>query len=112
METEINPKKVSFWDPIRNLSILVMLGGIFGLISVLLIFLINPLHGLAIALVSIGLIISSVGLIKMRRWALYSFTAVVIFEVIGAFYSIINQVATILTALVLVFFWIKSKKFS
>ena len=82
-------------------------GVIFGLGGLTLI------HG-------IGLVVVSFGIRHMRRWALYTFTALTVLAVGVSLYSFATEPAGDLTdfvdagiqALVLVYFWAISKKFT
>lgn len=67
----------------------------------------------------VGLVVVSFGLRQMRRWALYTFTALTILAVIVSIYSFttspkqeLAEFADVaIQALVLVYFWVISKKF-
>ena len=92
---------------------LLLLGGfgksgiIFGLGGIALI------HG-------IGLVVVSFGIKRMRRWALYTFTALTVLALGASLYSFATESAGDLTdfadvgiqALVLVYFWAISKRFT
>ena len=68
----------------------------------------------------IGLVVVSFGIRHMRRWALYTFTALTVLAVGVSLYSFATEPAGDLTdfadagiqALVLVYFWAISKKFT
>jgi len=68
----------------------------------------------------IGLVVVSFGIRHMRRWALYTFTALTVLAVGVSLYSFATTPAGDLTdfadagiqALVLVYFWAISKKFT
>jgi len=68
----------------------------------------------------IGLVVVSFGIRKMRRWALYTFTALTVLAVVASLYSFATEPAGDLIdfadvgiqALVLVYFWAISKRFT
>ena len=68
----------------------------------------------------IGLVVVSFGIRHMRRWALYTFTALTVLAVGVSLYSFATEPAGDLTdfadagiqALVLIYFWAISKKFT
>ena len=71
-------------------------------------------------LLGIGLIVAGYGLGRMRKWALYVFTALSVTEVIYVFYSFMNSpkqninalLLPVIELLVLIYLWSISKKFN
>jgi len=122
---EVKPKAPVF---VIIIAWLMLLGGIGSLlITAPLLFLggigksgvILGLGGLTL-IRGIGLVVVSFGIRYMRRWALYTFTALTVLAVGVSLYSFATEPAGDLTdfvdagiqALVLVYFWAISKKFT
>ena len=122
---EVKPKAPVF---VIIIAWLMLLGGIGSLlITAPLLFLggigksgvIFGLGGLTL-IRGIGLVVVSFGIRHMRRWALYTFTALTVLAVGVSLYSFATTPAGDLTdfadagiqALVLVYFWAISKKFT
>jgi len=122
---EVKPKAPVF---VIIIAWLMLLGGIGSLlITAPLLFLggigksgvIFGLGGLTL-IRGIGLVVVSFGIRHMRRWALYTFTALTVLAVGVSLYSFATEPAGDLTdfvdagiqALVLVYFWAISKKFT
>jgi len=105
MEIGTNLEKSSFLSPVKNISILLLIGGIGSLIM---------------ALPYVGLITTSFGLRKMKKWGLYGYTAIAIFALFGPIYyfltshgtDTIQLVSVAVEILFLVYFWRISKKFN
>ncbi|MFH1233887.1 MAG: hypothetical protein V1649_04550 [Patescibacteria group bacterium] len=104
---------------VKIIAWLMLLGGIGQLFSVLLFLLISPIFGTLQLLVAVGLIITSFGLHGMKKWALYVFTVITTLALGAATYSFLTsskkEVIEFMFAgiqiLVLIYFWVISKKF-
>lgn len=120
MEVGTNIEKSSFLSPIKNISILLLISGIVSLIIALPFLIISTFLGIIQLIVAVGLIATSFGLRKMKRWALYGYTVITLLNVIGAIYSFVTSrtidnillITTIVFVAVLIYFWINSKKFN
>ena len=73
--------------------------------------------GMIMLLISIGLIVVSFGLRHMKRWGLYTYTALVVLTIVqvalefgGEGFSILLYILAVMVAF-LVCFWVISKKF-
>ena len=120
MEIGTNLEKSSFLSPVKNISILLLIGGIGSLIMVLPYLIISTFLGVIQLIIAVGLIATSFGLRKMKKWALYGYTIVTLLDVIGAIYSFVTSrtidtislITTIVLVAVLIYFWIISKQFN
>jgi len=98
---------------------LMLLGGIGKLLMVLPFLLISPALGILQLLIAVGIIATSFGLRRMRRWVLYVFTAITVLGVGISSYSFLTSptkeieefVDAGIYVLVLVYLWAISKKF-
>src|SRR3989344_596218 len=122
---EVKPKAPVF---VIIISLLMLLGGIGSLLLTAPLLLLGGigksgiifgLGGLAL-IRGIGLVVVSFGIRHMRRWALYTFTALTVLAVGVSLYSFATEPAGDLTdfadagiqALVLIYFGANSKKFT
>ena len=70
MEIGTDLEKSSFLSPVKNISVLLLLGGIGSLFMVLPLLLFSSVLALLELIVAVGLIFTSFGLRKMKKWAL------------------------------------------
>ena len=120
MEIGTNIEKSSFLSPVKNISILLLIGGIGSLFLVLPYLIVSTFLGMAQLIVAVGLIATSFGLRKMKKWALYGYSIIALLNVVGAVYSFIASraidtillIETVVLVAVLVYFWAISKKFN
>ena len=120
MEIGTDLEKSSFLSPVKNMSILLLLGGIGSLFLVLPYMIISTFLGILQLIVGVGLIVTSVGLRKMKRWGLYGYTIIAIFALFEPIYyfltsrgtDTIQLVSVAVEILFLIYFWKISKKFS
>ncbi len=120
METETGIEKSSFLSPVKNISVLLLLGGIGSLLMVLPFLLFSLFLGIFYLITGIGFIVTSFGLRGMKKWALYSYTVIVVLGFIVSLYSFftshnIDKVQLIsfgVEILILIYFWSISKKFT
>jgi hypothetical protein len=119
MEVGTDLEKSSFLSPVKNISILLLLGGIGSLFMVLPLLLIKPVLGLLQLVIAVGLIATSFGLRGMKKWGLYGYTIITVLAVISTIYSFlasrsIDKVqlgAVVIQILILIYFWKISKRF-
>lgn len=120
MEIGTNLEKSSFLSPVKNISILLLIGGIGSLFVALPYLLISPFLGLLQLVIAVGLIATSFGLRKMKKWGLYGYTAIAALALFGIIYNFLAShgkdtmqiVAAIVEVLFLIYFWRISKKFN
>ena len=120
MEIGTNLEKSSFLSPVKNISILLLIGGIGSLIMALPYLIISTFLGMLQLIIAVGLITTSFGLRKMKKWGLYGYTAIAIFALFGPIYyfltshgtDTIQLVSVAVEILFLVYFWRISKKFN
>ncbi|KKS89100.1 MAG: hypothetical protein UV65_C0039G0006 [Parcubacteria group bacterium GW2011_GWF2_43_11] len=120
MEIGTDLEKSSFLSPVKNISIFLLIGGIGSLILVLPYLIISTFLGVIQLIIAVGLIATSFGLRKMKKWALYGYTVIALLNVIGAIYTFIIShtigttllIETIVLVAVLIYFWAISKKFN
>ncbi len=100
------------------ISWLMLLGGILQLPIALLSFFIDTFNGVLIFAIAIISIVTSFGLRKMKKWALYIFTVMTVLSIAQIAYwyiltgSITNSTILLVQIIILVYFWIIYKKFS
>lgn len=119
MEVGTDLEKSSFLSPVKNISILLLLGGIGSLFMVLPFLLIKPVLGLLELIIAVGLIITSFGLRGMKKWGLYGYTIITALAIIGTIYSFLSSRsvdniqlgAAVIQVLILIYFWKISKRF-
>jgi hypothetical protein len=104
---------------VKIIAWLMLLGGIGSLFIVMPYLIVNIFLAIVQLLIATGLIVTSIGLHKMKKWALYMYTVI---TVIGAgstlylfFSSIDREITDFVTIgieiLVLIYLWSISKKF-
>ena len=119
MEVGTDLEKSSFLSPVKNISVLLLLGGIGSLFMVLPLLLIKPTLALLELIIAVGLIVTSFGLRAMKKWALYGYTIITVLAIISTIYSFLSShnidsiqlVAAVIQTLILVYFWKISKRF-
>lgn len=119
MEIGTDLEKSSFLSPVKNISILLLLGGIGSLFMVLPLLLLKPILGLLQLIIAVGLISTSFGLRGMKKWGLYGYTIITALAAISTTYSFlisrnIDKVelgALVIQILILIYFWKISKRF-
>ncbi|OFW53670.1 MAG: hypothetical protein A2163_08460 [Actinobacteria bacterium RBG_13_35_12] len=119
MEIGTDLEKSSFLSPVKNISVLLLLGGIGSLFMVLPLLLFSSVLALLELIVAVGLIVTSFGLRKMKKWALYGYTAITILAIISTIYSFLSSrsidnielIAAVIQTLILIYFWKISKRF-
>jgi hypothetical protein len=113
MENQINPTPTA----VKVIGWLMLVGGILGLLGSIVGLWIGAKAGGTNLLLASGMggvvgsilaIVFSLGFLKMKKWALYSFTALFIIELVTMFYT---DHVPIVEVLVLVYFWVIRKKF-
>ena len=119
---EITPTpEVKFKTPlfVKIIAWLMLLRGIGGLFMALPFLLLNRILGGLYLLIAVGLIATSFGLQRMKKWSLYVFTAMTVLlvglSIYSFFTSSVKNMADFADAgiqvLVLIYFWVISKKF-
>ena len=75
--------------------------------------------GLLMLIMAIAAIVAALGLFKMKRWALYVAIILAAISVVASGYSavqssfqVVSLVELIIAALIIVYFWLISKKFN
>ena len=119
MEVGTDLEKSSFLSPVKNISILLLLGGIGSLFMVLPLLLLKPILGLLQLIIAVGLIATSFGLRRMKKWGFYGYAVITAIAAISTIYSFIathsianlESIALVIQILILIYFWKISKRF-
>lgn len=120
METGTDLEKSSFLSPVKNMSVLLLLGGFGSLFIVLPLLIVNTLLGIIELIIAVGLMATSFGLRKMKKWGFYGYVAITLLNVVGAAYyfiayrtmDIVILIQAVVLVLFLLYFWRISKKFN
>src|SRR3989344_4525484 len=110
---KIGPDLENFLWPANIISILLMLGGAGSLYFVLPVLVGNVFLGILQLIISVGLITTSFGLLKMKKWGIHAYTIITILAVSGHIYYFlashsaddVQLVAATIEILVLIYFW-------
>ena len=110
----------SFLSPVKNISVLLLIGGILSLFWAMPLLLFSPINGLFQLVIGVGWIVLSFGLRKMKKWGLYGFIGITVLSIAATLYSFLMAgsigkaqiVITIIEVLLVIYFWKISKKFS